>query len=175
MHEACLKEGSRNPPETIPIFLSNRGLIDDQRLVSGFGSNLAPPQPSWKKKCKFWSQLHGCRGRQSDRWARVGTPLWVPAIRPNLVSHLWERSMGHALELPFQLLRTFWKEPGTSDSGRQTDFEVAPASPAQPHRGPQNRHLSCTRFRGPLMLFVRAVPKKGTKIGARSGHQKVPS
>ena len=83
--------------------------------------------------------------------------------------------MEHVLESPFEFLRAFWKEPGTSDTGRQTDTEVAPASPAKRHRGPQNRHLSCTRFRGPLMLFVRAVPKKGTKIGARNGHQKLPS
>ena len=83
--------------------------------------------------------------------------------------------MEHVLELPSDFLHALWKEPGTSDTGRQTDTEVAAASAAQRHRGPQNRHLSCTRFRGPLLFFVRAVPKKGTKIGARSGPQKVPS
>ena len=81
--------------------------------------------------------------------------------------------MEHVLEFPFEVLRAFWKEPGTSDTGRQTDIEVAPASPARPNRGPQNRHLSGTRFREPLMVFVRAVPKTGTRIGARNGHQKL--
>ena len=52
------------------------------------------------------------------------------------------------------------RNPTTPDTRRQTDSEAAPGLTAQPHRGPQNRHMFRYPFLGTAFVFARSRTKK---------------